>query len=310
MKIYRKYSDFKGLKPVVTLGMFDGVHKGHRTLLEAVAKRADETGGKAIVLTFEPHPGIILSKRENGLNFLTSLDEKINLLEEAGIKHLIVLEFTKALSRMSACDFVKEILIDGIGISHLIIGFDHSFGHKGEGSGETIKECAYKYSFSVERIEAFVFNNSVVSSTNIRKMLSGGDLDGANSMLGYDYFLKGTVIEGDKLGRSMGYPTANLKPDYPYKLIPRDGVYAVDVQVRGKLYKSMLYIGRRPTVAEGQGERTIEANIFDFEGDLYGGSITVYFRHRLRDDIKFDNRELLREQIEKDKEETLRILGY
>ncbi len=307
MNIYRKYSDFKGLKPVVTIGMFDGVHKGHRTLLEAVASKANETGGEAIAITFEPHPRIILSKKDNGLNFLTSFDEKINLLEDAGIEHLIVIEFTKELSRMSADDFVKEILVDGIGISHLIIGFDHSFGYGAEGSGETITECALKYGFTVDRIEAFVFNGSVVSSTIIRKMISSGDLEGANSMLGYDYFLKGSVIEGEKLGRSMGYPTANLKPDYPYKLIPRDGVYAAEVLVNGELHKSMLYIGRRPTIEKGLGERTIEANIFDFEEDLYGGSITIFFRYRLRDDIKFDNRELLRKQIEKDKEDTLRF---
>ncbi len=309
MIIYRKNSDFKGLRPVVTIGMFDGVHRGHRKLLDSVVLKAKEIDGEAVVITFEPHPRIVLSQEENGLSFLTSLDEKIDLLKEAGIEHLIVLEFTERLSRMSACDFVKEILVDGIGVNYLIIGFDHTFGYKGEGCEETIRECASKYSFSIERIDALVLNGSVVSSTKIRRMISGGDLEGAGGMLGYDYFMKGIVIEGNKLGRGMGYPTANMKPDYLYKQIPGDGVYAVEVFVKGKLHKSMLYIGRRPTITENLGERTIEANIFDFEGDLYGNLITTFFRYRLRDDVEFDNRELLREQIEKDKEDTLRILG-
>ena len=308
MKIHRGHS-VEGLNnPALTIGMFDGVHLGHRSLLDAVIESARRLRGESVVITFEPHPRILLSSDSSGLRFLTSLDEKISLLGDYGIDHLYVLPFTKELSRLSACQFVENILVKEFNTRHLVVGFDHRFGRQGEGSGESVGECASKFGFSLERVGAFVKDKLTVSSTIIRNLITEGELSEANKLLGYDYFLKGTVIDGKRIGRSMGYPTANLKPDYSHKLIPSPGVYAVEVEFEGRIYKAMLYIGRRPTIEGDKGDISIEANLFDFEGDMYGKEISIYFRHRLRGDIKFENREILRKQIDKDKEDTIRLL--
>ena len=241
--------------------------------------------------------------------FLTSLDEKIKLLEKAGLDHLVILPFTQELSRMEACDFVRSVLVEGIGVNRLIVGFDHHFGHKGGGSANTIGECASKFGFELERVDAVEENGISVSSSLIRSLIRTGNLREANSLLGYEYFLQGSIVKGMRIGRAMGYPTANLKPDYDFKLIPDCGVYAVELELDGDIYKSMLYIGTRPTIAEADGNISIEAHLLNFEGDLYGRSLTVHFRHRLRGDIKFANKELLRDQIDKDKEDTINLLG-
>jgi riboflavin kinase/FMN adenylyltransferase len=309
VKIYKGYSGIKLKNPVVTIGMFDGVHLGHQSLLKAVKEAAEKTNGEAVVLSFEPHPRIVLSMDSDSLKFLTSLDEKIALIEKAGIEHLFVLPFTRELSNLSACEFVEQVLLDRFNTRHLVVGFDHRFGRQGDAGGGTVSECAAKYGFSIERIGACIRDGISVSSTSIRNFIKEGDLQKANDLLGYDYFLKGTVIGGLRIGRSMGYPTANLDPDYSHKLIPCDGVYAGEVEYEGKLYKSMLYIGTRPTLEEGKGKRSIEANLFDFEGNMYGKKMTLYFRYRLRGDFKFKNKQLLREQLDKDKEDTLRLMS-
>ena len=310
MKIYKGYSGVEFKNPVVTIGMFDGVHLGHQSLLDAVKQAAEKINGEPVVISFEPHPRIVLTKNSDSLRFLTSLDEKIALIKKAGIKHLVVLPFTKEFSALTACEFVEQILVKEFNTRHLVVGFDHRFGRRGDEGEDTVSECAAKFGFSIERIGAYIKDGISVSSTNVRNLIKEGDLQKANELLGYDYFLKGKVIDGLRIGRSMGYPTANLKPDYSYKLIPCDGVYAGEVSYEGKIYKSMLYIGTRPTLKEGGGKRSIEANLFDFEGDMYGKAMTIYFRHRLRGDLKFANKQLLREQIDRDKEDTLRILTH
>ncbi|HUS86397.1 MAG TPA: bifunctional riboflavin kinase/FAD synthetase [Bacteroidales bacterium] len=309
MKIHRENIDIDFTRPVVTIGMFDGVHRGHMSLIKSVTSKARSISGDSVLITFEPHPRIVLSKEGLELKFLTSLDEKKDLLDKAGVDHLLVLPFTREMSKIPAGDFVKMILVDRVIIHHLIMGFDHHFGHKGLGSHETIQKWAAKYDFGVSRIEALTDKDVTISSTTIRNYLTTGMLKEANYLLGYDYFLKGKVVQGKRIGSKMGYPTANIRPVYPYKLIPSEGVYAVEVLIGSLKYKGMLYIGTRPTLEDWGGEMTVEVNIFDLEDDLYGRDLTIVFKHRLRGDIKFDNTELLYRQIEKDKEDTLHLLG-
>ncbi len=309
MKTYVGHRGFKSDKPVVTLGMFDGVHRGHRVLLDALVSKARNLGTESVVMTLEPHPRIVLSGGDSSLRFLTSLDEKSELMEEAGIDKLVVIPFSMELSRMPACDFIKKYLVDIIGVDHLILGFDHHFGYRGYGNAVTITECAGTNGFGVDRLKPLKEGNEIISSTTIRELISAGLLDKANRLLGYPYLLKGKVVEGKKIGRMLGYPTANIDPDYPYKLIPADGVYAVEALLDSGNYKAMLYIGPRPTIERNTGKRTIEVNIFDFDDDIYSKNITVRFMHRLRGDKKFISRKQLLDQINKDKAEAMRLLA-
>lgn len=309
MEKYLGHKGFRSDKPVVTTGMFDGVHRGHRILLDSVIDKAKLLGAESVVVTFNPHPRIVLSENNSSLRCLTSLDEKSQLMEEAGIDKLLVIPFSHELSRMAACDFVKKYIVDIIGAKHLILGHDHHFGYGGHGNAITINECSGSYSFTVERMKALKEGNRIISSTTIRELLSEGSLELANKLLGYSYLLKGKVVEGKKIGRLLGYPTANIDPDYSFKLIPADGVYAVEVILDSVIFKAMLYIGPRPTIESEKGRRTIEVNIFDFNDDIYGKDITVSFKHRLRSDRKFSSREKLLAQIEEDKAESLRLLS-
>ncbi|MFO7754699.1 MAG: riboflavin biosynthesis protein RibF [Bacteroidales bacterium] len=308
METFFGHIGFKSARPVATLGMFDGVHRGHKHLIDYTVRKAESLGGESVIMTLEPHPRIVLSGDDSSLRFLTSLEEKKELIEAAGPDKLIIIPFTRELSRLSACDFIKDYLVDIIGVEHLVLGFDHQFGYRAYGNAETVDECAAGYGFGVDRMEALKDRDLVISSTTIRNLISQGLLERANSLLGYPYLLKGRVVEGKKIGRLLGYPTANIAPDYKYKLIPADGVYAVEVSLGAGVYNAMLYIGPRPTI-ETNGGRTIEVNIFDFDNDIYGKPIMVRFIHRLRGDKKFRSREQLLEQIKKDKAETLRLLS-
>lgn len=308
MKRHKQNIKIEAGRAVVTIGMFDGVHRGHASLISRVVENAVSTGGESVAITFEPHPRILLSGGDLNLKFLTSLEEKSYLLEKAGLDHLLVLKFDDEMRRMSACDFVEKILVGMLGLKQLVVGFDHHFGYRGAGDNTTLSDCAGRFGFDVSRLDALVDEDLSVSSTRIREYLEAGELISANRLLGYEYILQGRVVEGQRIGRGMGYPTANIEPDYNYKLIPADGVYAVEVGAGNRVYKSMLYIGSRPTLEEG-GKRVIEANLFDFEGDLYGKRLRIIFKHRIRGDIKFSSRELLRQQIARDKEETLQLLG-
>lgn len=308
MEIYFGHKGFKSDKPVVTLGMFDGVHRGHRALLDSLIRKAKNLGSESVVITLNPHPRIVLSGSDSSLRFLTSLEERIDLMEEAGIDKLVVIPFSRELSRMPACDFIKKYLVDIIGVEHLIMGFDHHFGYRGYGDAVTITECASNYGFSVNRQKPLKEGNEIISSTTIRELIIEGSLSRANRLLGYPYLLKGKVVEGKKIGRMLGYPTANIEPDYPYKLIPADGVYAVQVLLDSLSYKAMLYIGPRPTIEYSNSKRTIEVNIFDFDNDIYKKNITVRFLHRLREDKKFSSRQELLDQISKDKAEAMRLM--
>jgi riboflavin kinase/FMN adenylyltransferase len=309
MVIHDGYENLKLNSPVATLGIFDGVHKGHMTLINFLVNRAKETNGESVVITFSPHPRLVLEPDNNNLSFLTTMDEKKILLENAHIDHLIVIQFTKQFSSIPACDFIKDILLEKIGTRHLVIGYNHHFGRRGEGDFNTIRQCSEAAGFIVEQVKGFTADEGAISSSLIREALLKGKLDEANNWLGYPYSLSGNVIEGKKIGRTIGFPTANIKPDSLNKLVPCNGVYAVEVKIENEIFPGMLSIGSNPTVNKDIKFRSVEVNILNFDRDIYGRKITVIFRKRLRDEKKFEGLEQLTEQMELDKKKTLRLIG-
>jgi riboflavin kinase / FMN adenylyltransferase len=308
MIIHQGYENLKLVTPVTTLGIFDGVHRGHKALLNCLVSRAREARGQSVVITFSPHPRLVLEQNTDNLSFLTTMEEKKTLLENAGIDHLIIIEFNVLFSTIPACDFIKDILVEKIGTKHLIIGYNNHFGRRGEGDFNTVKQCSEELKFMVEQVQAFQTEEGVISSSLIREALLRGKLDDANKWLGYFYSLSGTVIEGRRIGRTIGFPTANIKPDSRHKLIPGNGVYAVEIKLGSSLYPGMLSIGSNPTVNSDPAFRSIEVHIINFEQEIYGSKISVIFRKRLRDEKKFLNLEQLMGQMELDKMETLRLL--
>jgi len=324
VKIYKSTEEFKNVEnPVVTTGTFDGVHLGHRTILNRLKEIAARNKGETVLLTFFPHPRMVLYPDDNDLKLLNTQNEKIKLLENAGIDHFIIIPFTKEFSRLTAVEFVRDILVNKIGVKKLVIGYNHHFGRNREGTLEQLKEYAPAYGFEIEEIPAQEVDNVNISSTKIRDALLDGDIQTANLYLGYDYFLSGNVIKGRQVGQTLGFPTANIEVEETYKLIPADGVYAVKVELdreihkglphkEERLYRGMLNIGVRPTLhKEGDGERkkSIEINIFDFDDDIYDQRLTVYFKARIRDEKKFDDLEALKKQLLIDKEKSIRLLA-
>ncbi|MDO9580281.1 MAG: riboflavin kinase, partial [Bacteroidales bacterium] len=253
MIIHEDYQNLNLVNPVVTLGVFDGVHRGHKVLLEHLVSRAKEIRGEAVVITFSPHPGIVLEKNKTRLSFLTTMEEKIVHLENANVDHLVIIEFNKKFSKIPACDFVKDVMLEKIGAKLLIIGFNHHFGKSGEGDYNTIKGCAKSLDFKVEQVQGLHTEEGAISSSIIREALLHGKLEDANRWLGYSYSLSGTIVEGRKIGRSIGFPTANIEPDSEFKLIPANGVYAVEVDLDEIRHPGMLSIGSNPTVNRDTG---------------------------------------------------------
>ncbi|MBN4051370.1 bifunctional riboflavin kinase/FMN adenylyltransferase, partial [bacterium AH-315-M05] len=289
--------------------------------------------GETVLLTFFPHPRMVLYPDDNDLKLLNTQDEKIKLLEKAGIDHFVIIPFTKEFSRLTAVEFVRDILVNKIGVKKLVIGYNHHFGRNREGTLEQLKEYAPAYGFKIEEIPAQEVDNVNISSTKIRDALLDGDIQTANSYLGYDYFLSGNVIKGSRIGQTLGFPTANIEVKEKYKLIPADGVYAVKAELDGKihkglphkvypvksllfhgeerLYRGMLNIGVRPTLhkeEDGESKKSIEINIFDFDDDIYDQRLTVYFKARIRDEKKFDDLEALKKQLLIDKETSISLL--
>lgn len=308
MIIHREYKNRDIRSPVVTLGIFDGVHRGHRMLLDHLVERAGETGGESVVITFFPHPRLVLEKDHHNLTFLTTPDEKKMLLAKAGIDHLIVIDFSREFSRTDACDFLRDILVGSIGAKYLIVGYDHHFGRRGAGDFDTILQCTGLADFRVEKVPPLQTEAGAVSSTLIRDALLKGRLDYANSLLGYNYSVTGPIVEGKKIGRSIGFPTANIRPE-SNKLIPANGVYAVEVKTGNGTYPGMLSIGTNPTVSREKGLRTIEVHILNFDSDIYGETITVVFRKRLRDEVRYNSIDQLAAQMERDKADTLELFA-
>jgi riboflavin kinase / FMN adenylyltransferase len=308
MIIHEGYENLHLIAPVATLGIFDGVHRGHRALLDTLVSQALMGKGESVVITFSPHPRLVLEQNNKNLSFLTTMDEKVVLLGKANVDHLIIIEFNTAFSKIPACDFIKDILFKKIGTKHLIIGYDHHFGRRGEGDFNTIKKCSEDLEFKVEQVQGYHTEEGAISSSSIRDALLKGKIDEANNWLGYSYSVSGIVIEGRKIGRTIGYPTANINPLSRHKLIPSNGVYAVEVKIDETLYPGMLSIGSNPTVNEDVSLRSIEVHILNFDNDIYGRNISVFFRKRLRDEKRFDNLTQLTEQMGRDKEDTLNLL--
>lgn len=307
MQIYHDLDDFTPLKnAVVTSGTFDGVHVGHQKILSRLHEVADKNNGETVVITFWPHPRLVLYPNDTGLKLLNTFEEKADLLKEQKINHLLRIPFTKEFSQLTSEEFITQILVTKIGTKKLVIGYDHHFGKNREGSFEQLKINGPKYGFDVEEISRQDVDHVTVSSTKIRHALETADIETASHLLGRPYSLRGRVVKGDKIGRLIGFPTANLEIDSAHKLIPADGIYAVTILHEHQLFKGMLYIGYRPTV--GGKRKVIEVNIFDFTKDIYGESLTVYFHHLIRTDSTFSDLEELKAQLQRDKEQSLAIL--
>ncbi len=309
MKLYTDLNQFKALKPVVTIGTFDGVHLGHQKVILRLQEFAKQHKGETVIFTFHTHPRLITSPNESNLRLLTTLKEKIDLFEKYGIDHLIVYKFDKEFSDLSYNEFVEKILVDKIKTHCLVVGYDHKFGKNREGGFDYLQKCAANFNFEIEKLDALLVKEESVSSTKIRDALQNGKIEKANHYLGYLFTLHGVVVEGKQLGRKLGFPTANIEASDKYKIIPGYGVYAVKVELDGSVYNGMLNIGTRPTFNNNADNRSIEVNIFDFEGDLYGKEITLKFVGKIRNEKKFNNIEMLVSQLTEDKKAALKLLS-
>ncbi len=301
MKVYKDIYSANIKNPFVTVGIFDGVHLGHQAIFNRIKDLAQNNDGESVVITFWPHPKTVVGTSSSDINFINSLDEKIDLIEEQGIDHFIILPFTKEFSQLSSEKFIEHYLYQTLKIKGLVVGFDHKFGKDREGNFEVLTHYAQKYNFVIRKIDALSFGNINISSTNIRNALIDGNIELANSYLSRNYSISGLVINGKKIGRDLGFPTANINPDFANKLIPRDGVYAVRVAVHGYDYPGMLNIGHRPTINPGNADKTIEVHIIDFDGDLYHQKIKLSFYKRIRNELKFNSLDELISQLKKDK---------
>ncbi|TDE55326.1 bifunctional riboflavin kinase/FAD synthetase [Flavobacterium sp. GT3P67] len=307
MNIFHSINDFSSTKKtILTLGTFDGVHIGHKKILKKITQNTENEKYESLVLTFFPHPRMVLQEHSD-IKLLNTIDEKIDLLEKIGIENLVIHPFDEAFSRLTAEEFVSAILVDRFHIQKIIIGHDHRFGRNRTANIDDLIAYGKEYGFEVEQISVQEINDISVSSTKIRNALLEGDMALANGYLGYDYFLTGSIVKGKQLGRTIGFPTANLKIEENYKLIPQNGVYIVKSIIDGQTVFGMMNIGFNPTV-DGQ-KQTIEIHYFDFNTDLYNQKISVSILQRIRSEQKFESLDLLKEQLEKDKKTALAYLN-
>jgi len=324
LKIYHNLSEFTKLdNAIVTIGTFDGVHFGHQKIIKQLVEKAKTVGGESVILTFFPHPRMIIDPENQDLKMINTINEKAEILKSLGVDHLIITPFTRDFSNQLPDDYIKNTLVNNIGTKHIIIGYDHRFGKDRSGNLADLKTAGLHFGFTVEEIMEQDIHDVAVSSTKIRQALLAGDVSLAADYLGYPFSIFGRVIKGDKIGRTIGFPTANIFVEETYKLIPGDGIYAVTVEMNSDLivenskttsenstvnlkpltFKGMAYIGQRPTI-NGM-TRNIEVNIFDFNREIYGQDIKMNFLKFLRHDVKFTGLEALTVQLQKDKEATL-----
>lgn len=333
MKLYQHINEFTRLeKAVVTIGTFDGVHLGHREIIQRIKELAQQTGGETVVLTFFPHPRMILRPEDHDIKLINTMPEKAELLRNLGIDHLIITPFSRDFSNQTPEEYIRDILVDKIGTKKIVIGYDHRFGKDRSGGLQQLQLFQQQYGYEVEEISEQDVHDVAVSSTKIRSALLQGEISTATEFLGYPFFMSGKVIRGDQIGRTIGYPTANLFIPETYKLIPGDGIYAVKVgignQVSGKSYQpvadseirnpklqlptpdslhGMAYIGHRPTI-NGM-TRNIEVNIFDFSGDIYDHTLRMDFHAFIREDVRFNSLDELTVQLGKDRESVMAYFG-
>lgn len=301
MNIFQGFDHINGIKnPVLTIGVFDGVHVGHQKIIEQLNREAEKIGGESVLFTFYPHPRMVLYPESHELRLIQTQVEKIDKLRRMGLKNIIVHPFTHEFSRLTAVEFVRDYLVNRLNVSKLVIGYDHHFGKNREGSISFLKEAATTYDFEVIEIDAQEVDEVNISSTKIRNAIMDGEMELANKYLGEPFELNGKVVQGEAIGRSIGFPTANLDIESDIKLIPKLGVYAVNVVLSsGSIQEGMMNIGLRPTVANHD-SLSIEVNLFDFNADLYDEFVTVQFLSRFRDEMKFDSLLELKEQLAED----------
>ena len=305
MRLIKDINNLNIQNSVVTVGTFDGLHLGHQKIIKTLVDKAKELNSEATVFTFWPHPRFVLGKID-GLELINTLEEKIDLFDKNGINNLISFEFTKEFANLSSYEFVKQILVEKLHVKHLILGYDHHFGKNREGRFDKLQECAKEFGFTIEKVSALSQKDENISSTKIRNYIKTGEIEKANKFLGYTYFLKGEVVEGNKLGRTIDFPTANISVP-KYKLLPKSGVYAVRIKIDAKQYIGMMNIGFRPTIGKFD-NKTLEVHIIDFNEDIYGKSIRIELISKIRDEIKFDNIDELKSQLKKDKELVLNLI--
>jgi riboflavin kinase / FMN adenylyltransferase len=308
MKVYRDINLLPVFtNAVITTGSFDGVHTGHVQIIEQLIKEAEKIGGTPVLITFYPHPKQVVQMKEKALYILNTPEEKYELLQLKGIENIVVVPFDTSFSQLSAQEYISNFLVEKFHPSIIVVGYDHRFGNNREGNFDLLKSKEAEYHFEVKEIPEHVLKNITISSTKIRAAMLDGDIEKASSYLGYHYYFSGTVIQGNKLGRTIGYPTANLQIQDEHKLVPANGVYAVDVQLGSRYLKGMMNIGIRPTV-DGT-KRVIEVNIFDFDEDIYGDTLKVTLKKNLRLEVKFAGLEELKAQLAKDKEHAILVNG-
>jgi len=300
MQVFHSLSDYSPhLKTVATIGTFDGVHLGHKKILQRLKDIAQEIGGESVLISFHPHPRLVLFPEKKDLRLLQTLEEKIQTLRDFGLDRFVLIPFTKEFAATSSRSFIEDILVKTIGVHRLVIGYDHHFGANRAGNIDELRMYAPQFGYEVEEIPAQAIDNASVSSTKTRNALLEGDIKTANLFLGYPYTLSGRVIHGEKQGRLLGYPTANIEPNNEWKLIPANGIYFVSVFVEGRKYFGMMSVGHKPTM--GEFARGIEVNIFDFSEEIYGQEISVEFLEYIRPEAKFDSLEELIKAIDADK---------
>jgi riboflavin kinase/FMN adenylyltransferase len=308
MQVHRNIEELPAFRnAVITIGTFDGVHMGHRQIIQKLKEEAAAINGETVIITFHPHPRKIVSSAILGIRLINTLDEKISLLEQIGVDHLVIVPFTEAFANQPAEDYIRDFLVKKCRPHTIIIGYDHRFGRDRQGDYLLLEERAPTYNYSLKEIPKHILDNISISSTNIREDILHNRIETANKLLGYEFFFSGEVVHGDKLGRQLGYPTANLKINNEEKIIPGNGIYAVYGELEGSSrYKGMMSIGFRPTV-DGK-RRVIEVNLFDFNEQIYGRELRVYVKKYLRAEVKFESLEKLVKQIDLDKEESLKVL--
>jgi len=308
MRIYHHIDEFKAVKnAVVTIGTFDGVHLGHRKIISRIKELADDCGGETVILTFFPHPRMILNPGDESLKLINTITEKAALLEELGVDHLIITPFSRDFSNQTPEAYIRDVLVEKIGTKKIVIGYDHRFGKDRQGGLADLLKLAPVYGFEVIEIPEQDINDVAVSSTRIRTALLNDEVELANEFLGYPFFITGKVVRGDQIGRQIGYPTANIVIGESYKLIPADGIFAANIIISNQIYKGMAYIGSRPTV--NGISRNIEVNIFDFNREIYNEQVKMQFCNFVRRDIKFQNLDELKAQLAQDKLDVLALLA-
>lgn len=302
MRVFKNIYSIAIKRPVATIGIFDGVHLAHQAIIEKLKLKAFELNGESTLITFWPHPRIVLNKDADTLRMLNTLDEKILRLEATGIDNLVILPFDTRFAATSFDAFIRNILVDQLKIVHLVVGFNHHFGKNREGNFEKLQQLSDDLGFGLSQQDPILFQDEKISSSTIRHLLENGELQKVNHFLGYTYGFTGQVVHGNHKGREIGFPTANLEPLESIKMIPKTGVYAIHARLDGQLYKGMMNIGFRPTLKSEVAKQVIEAHLFDFNANLYGRQLRVECIARIRDEQKFNSFEELRLQIEKDRE--------